>query len=852
MLQAIGALLGFQSVFGIPVPINLFTAAWNFFGIYIAPTAQFADVINELIDAAFAIIIDAVGDIPVFGNAVQQLAAWLIEIRDALWPLVDTVFLLIDTLSGQPGTEPDDVMLGLFGQIIDFLLTTPQVLLDVTTAVVDLLVSTPQVMLNLLNGLIAMLIESPQLLIDLTQKIVETINSVPIFLDMLLNGILQMLISVPNYLYELLNALINLIITVPEVLGVLLTGIIDLLVNTPTALLQTLEALVGLLIISPQILLQLAEALLSTNEFTAGIAEFILGSDSFLQDLADGIADLLNIDMSQFLTFESPLNADYLFNVVAPDLLPQIPISSIGDAIRNLVTDPTFLNPDTFSGFGAWFHDATQGHAGMGSARTLADGSTKELLGNLIPVSEGQVMPISGWAKWSSLAGSGLPIALAVTGYIPGGATDQKRVAERAPSPTTTDWTFLSGSYTVPPNVTSIRVRLIVSALATAGTVWFDDLSATKTQALFQRFIQGTDPGTTLTDDIEGLFSGVTSNAMALINKANLADFNGLVSTIEGQVQAGFEDVGNRMESFLDNVSPLNADNINAGNIADEFVSGVNAINDNIVTKLLNIVGSGFSHSAVAEALRHQSLVDTETSARLAQLENTFTGGITEGDDFERTSSSGLGSGWLTYYQGGAGTWATPNGHDASWITSGVQDREFFSIRNTGQIRSATDLQYVAKVLGSNATRFYDPVLGTYNYCGHNDVLLRVSDATTGWANLTCIRVRFGGDGSMAIERWVNGVRTVLNSMPKDSMEPPGPGSLIWGTAGIPGTARYFQGGVGTSTFLIINEIGTASGVGAAYKRWGHGGRAEGHVLPFPGQEKPASCHQWTAKDQLS
>ena len=853
VIQAIGALLGFQSVGGIPVPINLFTAAWNFFGIYIAPTAQFADIINQFIDAGFAIILDVVGEIPVFGNAVQQLAAWLMEIRDALWPLVDTVFLLIDTLSGQPGTEPEDVMLGLFGQVIDLLLTTPDVLLDVTTSVVDLLVDTPQILLNLLNGLIAMLIESPQLIVDLTNKIVDTILTFPAILDQLVNGVLNLILTVPNYLYELLNSLINLIVTVPEILVTLLTGLITLLIESPGILWDLTEALIGLLIISPEILTELGEALIASG------------------------AKLLGI--------ESPLNSLNLFNSVPTDLLAQIDISHVGTAITNLIADPNFLDVEGFTGGGEWLQDLTGGIDGLGTAYTTADGTTRELLTtNPIPVSKDQVLPISAFTKWTGLAGSGNPVQLGVTGYVTGSdVTHQTILAQHNTIPPTTDWLQLAGNYVVPADVSAIRVNLIVSSAATAGTVYWSKLSATKTGTLLQRLISGTDPGTFLPDDIENLFTGTVTNAMELVNKAGLSDFNDLASTLAGQATQGFQDVENRMNSFLDSLSTLNASNINAGAIADQFVPGIHSVIDTSVSNILNIpAGGGFDYPDLGDAFSAQASALTDAGAQVTNLMSKFlhlesrvnslptpTGPTTPGtgtayggvnplndtDDFERTSSSSIGSQWITSYSGGSGTWATPNGHDASFAVSGIANRDFLCIRNNSAIpRSATDYQRVTKVLSSKATRYYDLILGTFNYTGHNDIWLRISDSSTTLANVTGIRIRFGGDGSVSVVRFLNGSPTTLLSYGPGTISPPGPGGQIVGEAGSlgNGTLRYFRGLVGASTRIELTEVGVASGAGAAYRRWGHGGRAEGHTLPLPGQQKPGSLHYWNGTDQTS
>jgi hypothetical protein len=188
---------------------------------------------------------------------------------------------------------------------------------------------------------------------------------------------------------------------------------------------------------------------------------------------------------------------------------------------------------------------------------------------------------------------------------------------------------------------------------------------------------------------------------------------------------------------------------------------------------------------------------------------------------------------------------------------SGTSDREFVCIRNNLSLpRSLTDYQRVTQVLSSKATRHYDSVLGTYNYVGHNDVWLRVSDSTTSLANITGVRIRWGGDGGISIVRFVNGVATTLKSYPTGTYTPPGPGSALIGEAGDMngGTIgqRYFRGIFGNSLLIEVTEQGVASGFGAAFRRWGHGGRVEGWSGLFDnGQERPGTLHHWQGMDQV-
>ena len=596
-----------------------------------------------------------------------------------------------------------------------------------------------------------------------------------------------------------------------------------------------------------------------------------------LLGLAEGFASMLGINLLTMLSKGDPVNAQWLYNAIPTDLLAQISHSAIGEVVTNLVADPDFLDPLPVEG---WPHDPTGGPDGTGCRSTTADGTTRELLTeDMIPVSQGQIMPIKGKAKWTGLVGTGNPIQLAVTGYSEDGSTitDQRTVIQHNTVPPTTDWVDMAGNYVVPANVAKIRPRLVVGSTATAGTVSFSKLSVTKVQTMFQRLIAGTDPGQTLTDDITNLFTGIISNTLEIIQKASQGDFDELLTALDpsGNLTA----IEDRLNDFLHSLSPLNADNINQGNVADQFVPGLSTIHDAVVTAVGNVSGSGFDIGKVIEALTGQThaVVDSSSSlvgifTRLSQAEGKLaalpvslggTGvgisyggvvGLVDTDDFERVGSN-PGPLWTVSYQGGAGTVGTPNGHDLSFQTNGIDDRDFLMIRNNGAIpRSATDYQRVIQVVSAKSTRFYDALLGTYNYAGENFLWLRVSDDSTTLANVTGIRVGFGGDGNLTIVRFLAGAPTILKAFPPGTITPPGPGAILIGEAGDMngGEAgkRYFRGIIGSSLRIDVTEDGVASGFGPAFRKWGTGGRAEGHLLPLPGQEKPGSLHYWTGMDQ--
>lgn len=91
ILQGFGALFGFDTSLGLPLPLNLFQAAWHFFSNYILPINNFGDAIDAIIDAAISTILDIFGEIPIVGQALQQLAVIISGVRDLLGPIFDAI-----------------------------------------------------------------------------------------------------------------------------------------------------------------------------------------------------------------------------------------------------------------------------------------------------------------------------------------------------------------------------------------------------------------------------------------------------------------------------------------------------------------------------------------------------------------------------------------------------------------------------------------------------------------------------------------------------------------------------------------------------------------------------------------
>lgn len=102
VFQAIGSLFGFDTETGIGsvFPINLFQAAWHFMSTYVVNVDAFTDFLDSFVDTVLAGLIDLLGDIPIVGGAITQLAAVISDVRDGMSIVGDDLQDLIDQIFG--------------------------------------------------------------------------------------------------------------------------------------------------------------------------------------------------------------------------------------------------------------------------------------------------------------------------------------------------------------------------------------------------------------------------------------------------------------------------------------------------------------------------------------------------------------------------------------------------------------------------------------------------------------------------------------------------------------------------------------------------------------------------------
>jgi hypothetical protein len=168
-------------------------------------------------------------------------------------------------------------------------------------------------------------------------------------------------------------------------------------------------------------------------------------------------------------------------------LVGAIPAPAVVDVVQSLQPVWDFPDAASVSAGGQWSWDGTEDHTGTtgsGSAKCVADGTLQGLRGIPGAVQPAQVVTATAWVSWSGLATTGsdqiqlqlIPYSTSGTELVAGTPFEVAQVASPGASGS---WTELTGTYTVPSSgVDAVQLRLVVTADATAGSVWFDDCSA--------------------------------------------------------------------------------------------------------------------------------------------------------------------------------------------------------------------------------------------------------------------------------------------------------------------------------------------------------------------------------------
>ncbi|AKF14197.1 minor tail protein [Mycobacterium phage Luchador] len=291
------------------------------------------------------------------------------------------------------------------------------------------------------------------------------------------------------------------------------------------------------------------------------IEKFNHTRDQAIQIIKDLLTGLTGATDDDILDWIAGLGGIFT-GIINPNQLPMIPISHLGDWAANLLPHGDLDGAVSVKGGTDWFFDPTvfNGAAGRttpGSAKTIANGTSKELLSeDLVYVTSGQKISITGFLRHVGLTATGSPLEVGLETYSDlAGTVPVSRptlYAPSAPSGTTSGWLPVSGTYTVPSTVKTVRVRLTVKPTATAGAVHFDRIVPSKSGLLNTDLVEG------LTSRLQWLTAGGLFDASKLDNLDNIPQIpNGLekikelqdlvdaaTNALSGASQTGTEIIG--------------------------------------------------------------------------------------------------------------------------------------------------------------------------------------------------------------------------------------------------------------------------------------------------------------------
>jgi len=218
-----------------------------------------------------------------------------------------------------------------------------------------------------------------------------------------------------------------------------------------------------------------------------------------------------------------------LTDLIPQARIPSIPVSHLGADNPNLLVGGGFDDAANFDISSPYAWDGTAGRTGFGTAKATGNGNSQILYSNAIAVLSGDTFTVGGYVRWANLYSTGTAIQLSLVTYAGTAVVSSTiicSVSGLTANATSVGWTSLSGNwnydFTVSTTVTSIRLKLTVFDTVTAGTVWWDDISAYKTGILTGSLVSGLLGSGTIVDHLQGTLDSAVDG------------FNGTVGVASG------------------------------------------------------------------------------------------------------------------------------------------------------------------------------------------------------------------------------------------------------------------------------------------------------------------------------
>lgn len=284
---------------------------------------------------------------------------------------------------------------------------------------------------------------------------------------------------------------------------------------------------------------------------------------------------------------DSPLPGGNIFGRLPSNLFSLLPVTSVTDALFNLLQNPTFESPAAIlDPLDVFTVDPNRKHVDParpdtingGSAHVTADGLTHELLSDPeTPAKAGETMDLLIHVAWEDLVSTGAPLQLMMVAYNGAGVELAETLVDSVAAPGASSmthpdadedgWVPLSGSYTVPNivGVDHVRQDLVTTAAATGGDVWWSDGEQAKTQLLQMDWMDGLP---TLNTSLLQVFDIARGFSIVPIND-DVAGFQGFVNGLFGRFQGNEGDHQGLLDQLFGGFLQTSASGIGAGDVGN-------------------------------------------------------------------------------------------------------------------------------------------------------------------------------------------------------------------------------------------------------------------------------------------
>lgn len=207
-------------------------------------------------------------------------------------------------------------------------------------------------------------------------------------------------------------------------------------------------------------------------------------------------------------------------------LLRITPNMIFGGNSDNLLLSSDFKAAESMVVGDGWFWDGSVGRSAPGSAKAAASGNRLVQLSNLIRVEPGQKLDVAGWVKWSGVSASGDAFRVECQCYNGASSAASLPVGVISSPAASGGWQQINGQVTIPASVEGVRVRIAVEAAVTAGSVWWDDVSAVRVGTMPQNFI------TNLVPDLANLFDWLENLVDSILDRLEIPIIGDLLDKI--------------------------------------------------------------------------------------------------------------------------------------------------------------------------------------------------------------------------------------------------------------------------------------------------------------------------------